>query len=82
MSKYVIGLIIGLVLAVPMTALASDWGNNQEARQSFGAVCTDVIGNDGKTYPSDCYLTVYKYTDRGNVCYLTNKGSISCVKGN
>lgn len=76
------GLVIAVALVgTTISVFADGWSKNSEAKKLFGAACTHVIGNDGNTYPSHCDMAVYKYVDGGNVCYITDKSNISCVRG-
>lgn len=86
MKKLVIGFIAALMLMIPVTAFAVSYGSGQEAKLSFGVICSHVVGDDGKSYPSYCNVDVYKYVDGNNACYVVVGGShsdvpgISCIK--
>ncbi len=88
MKKILIGLVIGLVTALPAGAVA--WSQRQEAQPIYGADCsgpfredrrgnylTDKNGNeipDPSGTNARCSVTVYVFDDAGNKCYLA-KGS-------
>lgn len=83
MRKLLIGIIVGIVLTVPVVALASrGYPANSSGKLIGGVDCTIVFGNDGKAYPNNCNKDVYRLTDGHNTCYVTNTGAISCLKGN
>lgn len=96
MKKLLLGLIIGLLMSLPAGAFA--WSQKQMARPIVGADCagpykvdedgyyiyengekaSDPNGNNGR-----CSVTIYKFTDAGNTCYVSkgpNNGGIFCME--
>lgn len=83
MKKLIIGLAGLALVLVPSVSLASGgYPANSMGQLVGGDSCSTVVGNDGKVYPDICDVSIYKYTNSGNTCYITSKGSISCVRGN
>ena len=84
MRNLTIGLIVGIVVAVPVGAFA--WSQKQIATPIVGADCRQEYNSDIKEKDPNmqsCSTTVYKFTDNSHICYLvkgTNAGGIYCVK--
>lgn len=85
MKKLIIGLVVGFLVALPVTVLAG-YPANSNGKVIGGANCRQVIGGDGKSYPSSCNVDVYRITDGNVICYVSVGGSngdasaISCLK--
>jgi acyl-coenzyme A synthetase/AMP-(fatty) acid ligase len=85
MKKLLFILVVGIILAIPVATFAG-YAANSAAKRIGGAECTYIIGNDGKSYPSDCNVRIDKFTDQSNVCYVAVGGTgnnipaISCVR--
>lgn len=83
MKKLLAGVVIGVVLAIPLTVLAGNgYPANSNGKLVGGIGCTVVIGDDGKSYPDRCDKSVFKLRDGQNTCYVTNTGAISCLRDN
>ncbi len=84
MRKLLFGLIIGMVIALPIGAIALNY--TRSAPEIVGAECEAVTGNDGNQYPANCLVNVDKFNDGGNTCYIAVGGTgnnipaISCVR--
>lgn len=79
MKNMMIGILVGLVLALPVGVLA--WSTSQEAVPIKAYNCKHQLGEDGQREPYSCLGVVDRFDDRDNTCYLTHdKGAISCVK--
>lgn len=88
MKKILLGLIIGVVVALPVGAFA--WSQQQMARPIVGADCRGpykvdkdgyyIKGNNNELVKDptgtngDCSVTVYVFDNANNKCYVV-KGS-------
>lgn len=80
MKKLLAGIIMGVILAVPISARAGGgYPANSSGKLIGGVDCSVIFGNDGKAYPDFCNKNVYRLRDGQNTCYVTNTGAISCL---
>lgn len=82
MKKLIIGLLIGIFIAVPGSAMA--WSLHQQATPTFGTACDRNPDSNNNA----CDVIVDRYKDGSNVCYIARNNvgpgrmtgiSLSCV---
>lgn len=83
MKKILLGLIVGLVLAIPVSVVYADWSVGEQAHPLIGAECSNSYNGNGRV---DCNVSITKFNDGGDTCFVATGGtgdnipSISCVR--